>query len=270
MAQEITRLRDLKIGARDMFTLPLDAIVTEDNFNPRNYRLPENREHLDELKRSIRELGVQVPLLVRFDSETRSAVLVDGECRLRACRELAKEGTEIKGVPVIQVPGNNEADRLLISLTSNTGKPLSKWEIGGAFRRLIAFAWTPKQIADKTGYKERFITEAMELTDAPDDVKHLLSEAAVTPSLALSVIRKSGGKATLILREKVEKAKAAGKKTAARDTKPPRNTLKDATFALFKSLSEGEIADLDNTDVEFISVERKKLTALYKALNPAK
>ena len=56
-----------------MFTLPLDAIVTEDNFNPRNYRLPENRDHLDELKRSIAVLGVQVPLLVRFDTETRMA-----------------------------------------------------------------------------------------------------------------------------------------------------------------------------------------------------
>ena len=273
---EITRLRDLKIGARDMFTLPLDAIVTEDNFNPRNYRLPENRDHLDELKRSIAVLGVQVPLLVRFDTETRTAILVDGECRLRAARELAKEGHEIVGIPVIQMQGNNAADRVLTAITANTGKPLSQWEIGGAFRRLIAFGWTEKQVAEKTGYKERFVKQAIELSDAPDDVKYLLSEQAVTPSLALSEIRKRGAGASLVLKAHADAARAAGKKTAKKAKKPsakaklePSTGGAPTVLGLLKKLFKGvEVKSLENEEYGLVDVNREAALALYRIVYP--
>jgi ParB/RepB/Spo0J family partition protein len=258
MANEITRLRDLKIGARDMFTVDPEVIVTEDKFNPRNYRLPENRAHLDELKESIKANGVLVPLLVRFDTGTKTAILVDGECRLRAVRELIKEGAEIKGVPVIQVPGNNEADRLLTAITANTGKPLSKWELGGAFRRFVSYGWPHEDIAAKTGYKVRFITEAIELDDAPDDVKYLLSEQAVTPSLALSEIRKSGAGASLILRQRAEAARSTGKKTAKRNVAPPKKTVN--LLSLVRSLlKDVKDADLNNEEYVLIDVNRIKL-----------
>jgi hypothetical protein len=59
-------------------------IAVEDGHNPRDYNIPENRAHLDDLKASIRENGTISPLWVRYDAERRAAVLVDGECRLRA------------------------------------------------------------------------------------------------------------------------------------------------------------------------------------------
>src|SRR4051812_22123141 len=75
------RLRDLKTGSRDMFAIPPSMICVEEGHNPRNYSLPENRAHLDELKRSIAQIGVQMPLLVRFDvpsaGEKKTAILVD-------------------------------------------------------------------------------------------------------------------------------------------------------------------------------------------------
>jgi len=261
MANEITRLRDLKIGARDMFTVDPAVIVTEDKFNPRNYRLPENRAHLDELKDSIKSNGVLVPLLVRFDTATKTAILVDGECRLRAVRELIKEGVEIKGVPVIQVPGNNEADRLLTAITANTGKPLSKWELGGAFRRFAAYGWTPDEISVRTGYKARFITEAIELSDAPDDIKFLLSEQAVTPSLALSEIRKSGSGASLVLKQRVEEARSKGRKTVKRTIAPPKKTV-DLLSLVRSLLKDVEMKALTDEEFVYIDVNRIKLLKL--------
>ena len=77
--KKASRLRDLKVSARDQLMIDPRIIKIEDGFNPRNYDDPENREHLDELKRSIREVGVQQPLDVRFESGEGSCYLVDGE-----------------------------------------------------------------------------------------------------------------------------------------------------------------------------------------------
>lgn len=215
------RLRDLKTGARDMFAVPPSMIRVEEGHNPRDYRLPENRAHLDELKRSIAQLGVLNPLWVRFDvpaeGEKKTAILVDGECRLRAVLELIDEGTEILSVPVIQVEGKSETERLLLAITANTGKPLSKWELGEAFRKLERFGWSAVKISERTGYTPRFVGEAIELADAPEDVKELLSAQAVTPSLALAEIRKNGSQAAAVLKQRVEVAKANGQATAKRE-----------------------------------------------------
>ena len=215
----VNRLRDLKTSARDQLMIDPRIILIDDGENPRNYDLPENHAHLDELKRSIREMGVLIPLLVRYDAARKAAVVVDGECRLRAVLELITEGEDIDTVPTIQVPGGNESDRLLTRLTANTGKPLSKWESGIAFRQFYNFGWSEEKIATKTGMTERFIREAMELADAPDEVKALLSSQAVTPSLALAELRANGAAAVETLKAAAVAAQSTGKKGPAKRAK---------------------------------------------------
>ena len=224
----INRLRDLKTSARDQLMIDPRIILIDDSFNPRNYDLPENHAHLDALKRSIRENGVLVPLLVRYDAARKAAVLCDGECRLRAVLELIAEGVEIATVPTIQVAGNNEIDRLLTSITANTGKPLSKWEIGGAFQRLYKFGWAEEKIATKTGYTDRFIREAMELADAPEEIKQLLSAQAVTPSFALAELRANGAAAVETLKAAAVAVKSSGKKGPAKRAKAKSKSLPPA------------------------------------------
>ena len=229
------RLRDLKTGARDMFSIPPSMICVEEGHNPRNYSLPENRAHLDELKRSIAQVGVLSPLWVRFDvpstGEKKTAVLVDGECRLRAVLELIAEGTEIRSVPVIQVEGKSETERLLLAITANTGKPLSKWELGGAFQRLYGKGLSHEEIATKTGYLEAFIVQCIELADAPDEVKQLLSSQAITPALALSELRTNGAAAVQTLQTIANEHKASGKKGAAKRAKAPVKAAKASNSA---------------------------------------
>lgn len=218
---EPTRLRDLKTGVRDMIFLDPRIIKVEPGHNPRNYELAENRAHLDELKGSIRAHGTQVPLMVRWEPSTKEAILVDGECRLRANLELIEEGVEIEGVPTFQVKAGDESQRLILALTANTGKPLSKWEIGAAFQKLINFGWSTEKIATQMGYAQRYVTESLELSDAPMEIKSLLSQQAVTPSLAIAHIRQNGSGAVMTLRAAVAQAKPGrnGKKTAKRAVK---------------------------------------------------
>lgn len=277
--QTITRLRDLKVSARDQLMIDPRIIVIDDGHNPRNYNLPENHAHLDALKVSIRENGTLVPLLVRYDAARRAAILVDGECRLRANLELIAEGVEIETVPTIQVPGGNEQDRLVTAITANTGKPLSKWELGGAFQRLYNHGWDETKIATRTGYSLKFITEARELADAPDEVKKLLSAQAVTPALALSELRTNGADAVKNLQAAAVAAQSNGHKTAKRaksSSQPPSQSkaqpkavqAPSLTKTLLSLLEDVPAEDLNNEDNEWISVKRTKLLELASFCAP--
>lgn len=222
------RLREIASGRRDALNVDPKLIKIEASFNPRQYTLYENREHLDELKRSIAHVGVLVPLLVRWDGE--QAILIDGECRLRACLELIKEGIDIKTVPVLQESGD-EAHRLLIAISANKGKPLTLLEAGGAYKRLLAFGWTVGDIGQKTGFSNRHVQDALDLIDAPREVKEMVRDGSVTPSLAKQVVKQKGDGAAKVLREKVDRAKAAGKKTAKREAKPSKSKVEAAVEA---------------------------------------
>ena len=291
--KDVTRLRDLKTSARDQLMIDPRIIIIDDGHNPRDYNLPENHAHLDALKRSIRENGTLVPLLVRFDPARKAAVLVDGESRLRANLELIAEGVEIDTVPTVQVAGGNESDRLLIAITANTGKPLSKWEIGGAFQRLYNHGWSHEKIATKTGYKETFIVESMELADAPDEVKQLLSSQAVTPALALSELRTNGAAAVTTLQAIATEHKATGKqgpaKRAKSKTLPPAKPrtenepapaaptatgkakhapksqaalCPEVMAALVDLMSDVALADLNDESLKRVSVDKELLLKL--------
>lgn len=227
------RLRDIAEGRRDALNIDPSLIRIEKGFNPRSYVLQENREHLDALKASIREMGVRVPLLVRWDVGSEQAILIDGECRLRACLELIKEGVEIKTVPVLQEQAGNEADRLLLAITTNTGKPLSLLESGAAFRRLIGYGWDAGQIAVKTGHTARYVMQALDLSDAPQEVKEMVQKGDVTPALARKTIKEKGDGAAVALKAKVSEAAAKGKKTASRERaeKPVEKILELADSA---------------------------------------
>ena len=167
------------------------------------------------MKASIRQIGVKVPVLVRWTGE--EAVLVDGESRLRSCLELIAEGVPIKTIPVLQESLGDPAERLLLAISANTGKPLSLLESGGAFRRLQAYGWSVDDIAAKSGFKRSFVIDALELSCAPIEVKQMVQNGSVTPALAKKAVREKGDKAAADLIQKVEKAKAAGKTTAKRE-----------------------------------------------------
>ena len=235
------RLRDIADGRRDALNIDPSLIRIEKGFNPRQYGLGENREHLDALKLSIAAMGVKVPLLVRWDTGSEQAILIDGECRLRACLELIKEGVEIKTVPVLQEAGGNEADRLLLAITTNTGKPLSLMESGIAFRRLVGYGWKNEDIALKTGHTARYVTEALELSDAPQEVKEMVSKGTVTPALARKTVREKGDSAARVLKEKVAEAAAKGKKTASRAIEKPQVKLLDLADAACRLILDDDV-----------------------------
>lgn len=274
-----------QIGTRrDYQMIDPRLIDVEQDFNPRNYNLPENRAHLDDLKGSIGEVGLMQPLIVRFNPDTRRATLVDGECRLRAILELIAEGHPLLSqadVPCFPAPlgANDRINRIMMALTANTGKPLSQWEQGAAFQHLYNMGVSPEKIATRVGCSVRFVNESIELADAPDEVKQLLSEQAVTPSQARKVIRTADQTtAVKTLQAQVQAKRAAGnkgpvKRAKVAPTAKPVSLCPGLIKALTSMLDDVPAADLNeikNDDGEvlnqWVSVDRVKLLKLANFL----
>lgn len=207
---------------------PRDIRIKE-GFNPRDTSSPEAQKHIAWLKESIRERGVDEPIFV--ENTGTEFVLIDGECRLLACRQLWDEGVEVK-VPTINFKGD-EVAVLKKSLIANNGLPLKVLELGKAAERLIALGQTVEEIAaymaPHLGFTpkrtEKHIKDAVELQQAPIAVKEAVAKGVevegekitVSPALAVQATRKSREKAPEIIKEAVTKAKKAGKKTAKRE-----------------------------------------------------
>jgi ParB-like chromosome segregation protein Spo0J len=285
------QMRDLATRT-DMYKVDPRIIVIQNKHNPRTYKLEQNRQHLDGLKASIASEGVLNPITCRKDGD--QIILVDGECRLRSCLELIKEfeegkgGADIKTIPAIMTKVTEPAELLLIAFTANMGKPFAKWEAGIGFKRFIKYGWTEEQIAVRTGYTERFIKEALELEDAPAEMKALLSEQAITPAYAIKKLRTVGPSkavaeavaAVAAKRESGAKGavKAEKKADTPKEPKEPKESGKYADIAtsiVAAALDDGDFGTKVLAEAlevkpkalpEFFSVSSKHMLAMLKQL----
>lgn len=219
-------LRDLSEGRARLEAYKIDPrhIEIKPGFNYRDTTSPEAKAHIAFLKASIRERGVDEPIWVENTGET--LYLVDGECRLRALRELWDEGEEIV-VPTFSYKGSEDAV-LAKSLIANGGLPPTQMEFGKAVERLMAYGWTAERIAHlipphlgiKGAKARRYMADALELHQAPLEVKKAVKEGVdgvkVSPALAVAATRGNRLMAADVIKGEVAKAKAAGKKTANR------------------------------------------------------
>ena len=208
-------------------------IDIEPNFNARDYTLPENRAHLDRLRVLIRESidsggpGVEKPIITRLNRQTGRATVVDGECRLRAVLELIAEGHELLSMadmPCFPAPAGSEnsVTRAFASLNANEGKSLSKWELGKKYQELYNQNISIPTIAKKTANSESFIKECIDLANAPDELKQLLSSQAVSPAEAIRIVRGDNVPAAVsILQAAVQAKQANGEKGPVKRAKAP-------------------------------------------------
>lgn len=154
-------LRDVCAGRIDEFKVDPDIIIVPKGWNPRDFTTPENKEHLAGVKASLKEVGQKHALLITTDGD--KIILEDGETRLRAIKELRAEGIPFDTVLVKKAQAADPEQRLINTLTGNTGKPLTKLELGEAFSRFIKWNWDVPRIAHELGYySEAFITQALE------------------------------------------------------------------------------------------------------------
>ena len=151
--------------------------------NPAQPRLSYDEESLTELAASIREHGVLQPILVR-PSGTKFE-LIAGERRWRASSMAERET-----IPAI-VAEFDDQTALEVSIIENLQREdVSPLEEAAMFRKMTdLFGYSLRQLAQKVGKDKGYIENRLRLTDAPADVRELVSVRKDTISHAYELMK---------------------------------------------------------------------------------
>src|SRR5437764_1777972 len=131
------------VGKETTFKVDPRLIEIQPGFNR-----PIIREHVEQLKTSIRNGATLPPIFVRV--EPGRIIMVDGEHRWIAVCELIAEGMEIPFMSAIQFRGS-DADAIAHLLTSAQGAGITPLDQGIQFLKLVRLQWDVKMIAARTG-----------------------------------------------------------------------------------------------------------------------
>jgi ParB family transcriptional regulator, chromosome partitioning protein len=139
--------------------------------NPRQPRRDFADDALDELARSITQLGILQPLLVRTREPGRYE-LVAGERRLRAARRAG-----LTSVPVVVVTTDDQGSLERALVENLQREDLNPIEEAAAYRQLMEEgALTQDALARRVGRSRVTIANSLRLLDLPVSVQRLLLE----------------------------------------------------------------------------------------------
>jgi ParB/RepB/Spo0J family partition protein len=208
-------IKTISVGRKDLYSLSPDDIREENGWNVR-VEGDDLDSHIRLLADSIKEIGVLQPITVYMQGGF--AFITDGHCRFQAVKLAISEGAEIKSIPVrTEEKTANDADRVLSMLTRNSGRSLSMPEQAEVVRRLLAFGWSSADISKRTGQSRQHLGNLETFLSAPEEVKNLVNAGKVSPTMAITQVRKEGGAAALqTINAAVVTAKTQGKKKATK------------------------------------------------------
>lgn len=197
------------------------AAITPNPFQPRK---TFDEAALDDLKASIAEYGVLVPIIVR--RRDQGFELVAGERRWRACAAL-----ERATIPAI-VRQSDDRDSLEVAIVENLQREnLNALEEAAGFAQLIEeHDFTQDDVARRLGKSRPTIANALRLLSLPDAVKAMLVDGRLSAghgkallsapeSQRIALAQRAASEALNVRQlEQLASASGAAPKTAA----PPR------------------------------------------------
>jgi ParB family chromosome partitioning protein len=161
-----------------LLEVPVGAIAP----NPRQPRTDFPEESLAALARSIREVGVLQPVVVR--PRDGGYELVAGERRLRAARLAG-----LASIPAIVREGD-DTESLREALIENIHREdLEPLELAAAFQELLEeLGVTQETLAERLGYSRAHIANTIRLLSLPGDVQRLLAEGRIQAGHARALL----------------------------------------------------------------------------------
>jgi ParB/RepB/Spo0J family partition protein len=140
-----------------------------------------------ELADSIRAQGILEPILVRPDTTSNPTkgeapfIIVDGERRWRGATE-----AKLETIPaIIRADAADEAQRLAIQTTANTGKPLTPLEEAKAWKRIQELTGkNANELAKLLGRSKSTVGDRLALAEAPEVFQALFAQGAFTAAAA--------------------------------------------------------------------------------------
>ncbi|KQR51106.1 chromosome partitioning protein ParB [Leifsonia sp. Leaf336] len=167
-------------GARLANLSPADIVP-----NAAQPRVEFDREALDELVASIREVGVLQPVVVRpVSGHTNKYELIMGERRLRATKELG-----LDSIPAV-IKETADEDMLRDALLENLHRSqLNPLEEASAYQQLLAdFGITQEQLATRIGRSRPQITNTIRLLKLPAPVQSRVAAGVLSAGHARAIL----------------------------------------------------------------------------------
>jgi ParB family chromosome partitioning protein len=175
----IVSLIESRATQAQMREVPVGKILP----NPAQPRLSYDEDSLTELASSIREHGVLQPIIVRPVGSKFE--LIAGERRWRASGMAERET-----IPAIVVEFD-EQTALEVSIIENLQREdVSPLEEATMFRKMTeTFGYSVRQLAQKVGKDKGYVENRLRLSDAPADVRELVSLRKDTISHAYELMK---------------------------------------------------------------------------------
>jgi len=189
-------LKDFSEGRTDQYKIDPRKLQIKEGWNSRDMSDPANIAHIEELSKSIAQVGVKRALIVNVENDV--PYVVDGECRYRAVMLAIKNGADIKTVPVVgEDRFANEADRLFGQVLYNSGKPFTAIENAKLYKRLLDMGWAQKDIAVKAGISGGRVSQLLELLTLPLVLQKFITEGKASATMVLATFKKHNGDVAL-------------------------------------------------------------------------
>lgn len=244
-----------EISKETAFKVAPHLIEVEDGFNR-----PINRERVESFKISMRNEAIIPPIFVRVD--VGRIIMVDGEHRLIAARELIAEGVEIPFLSAIQFRGD-DGDAICHKISTSHENGIAPLEQGRDYQKLLRMGWDEKKIAGRVGLSISHIKMCLSLQEANSDVKEHIQDGTISGTEAAKLLKQHGRKTGKVIDELKKDAEAAGQKkitakTIAKKTGPSKRDLaiadliKGAAIACHASDMQAFIENLGKIDLSEI------------------
>lgn len=208
-------------GARLANLSPTDIVP-----NPAQPRVDFDREELEELIASIREVGVLQPVVVRpLAGQPDKYELIMGERRLRATKELG-----LDSIPAV-VKDTADEDMLRDALLENLHRSqLNPLEEASAYQQLLAdFGITQEELATRIGRSRPQITNTLRLLKLPSPVQTRVAAGVLSAGHARAILSVGDEEAMVRLADKIVNEDLSVRAAEAAASKTPKPVRSKAT-----------------------------------------
>lgn len=203
------------VSSGDLWKVPRERIHVEPGFNVRVHD-KDYEAHVRAIADSMKENGYYSDKpLAGFVGDGDRIILTDGHTRLAGYDLAVSEGLIAFPLPMVTKPRGTSMEDLTVALvTSNSGKPLSPYELGLVCKRLIGYGMEVKDVAKRLSLTEVYINNLLDLVGAPKAIRDMVINGAVSATLAINTLHEHGKDAAKVLGAGVKEAKASGKERA--------------------------------------------------------
>lgn len=186
-------IKTLCQGRSDVFRMNPYDLHIKPGWNVREMTSLEVLEQISYLADDISHRGVLEPYKVYL--ENGRYYISNGHLRQHAVfHAIERLNARILTVPVmLGSAGENEQDRALQQVHTNSGLRLSPWEQGTLIKRFLGWGWEKTQIAQEFSCTENHVSQMLDLQALPEPLAIYVRNGTIKASYAVKALKSFDG-----------------------------------------------------------------------------